>query len=222
MSKIETNSIMGVSGEGSSPITLSGNTATLNSGVTIPASIGASVVYLESTSGTAASEIKFENKFTDTSYFQYILELHIKPTTDDRHIVAQLGYGGASTTWITSSYRTSITESYYNGTSSSFQARSDANYAFYTTGVGAGASEPGVNGTYYLIQPYVTGRYKMHRYRALKYEGNNYLINQSAGTTWVGGTNAITAIKFFAYDYTGGGSHGNVTGEIRMYGLKGS
>ena len=37
-----------------------------------------------------------------------------------------------------------------------------------------------------------------------------------------GGTNAITAMKFFAYDYTGGGSHGNVTGEIRMYGLKGS
>ena len=39
MSKIETNSIMGVSGEGSSPITLSGNTATLGSGVTFPAGI---------------------------------------------------------------------------------------------------------------------------------------------------------------------------------------
>ena len=33
MSKIETNSIMGVSGEGSSPITLSGNTATLGDSV---------------------------------------------------------------------------------------------------------------------------------------------------------------------------------------------
>ena len=37
MSKIETNSIMGVSGEGSSPITLSGNTATLSgTGVNFP------------------------------------------------------------------------------------------------------------------------------------------------------------------------------------------
>ena len=35
MSKIETNSIMGVSGEGSSPITLSGNTATLDSSVSV-------------------------------------------------------------------------------------------------------------------------------------------------------------------------------------------
>ena len=37
MSKIETNSIMGVSGEGSSPITLSGNTATLGSTTSFPA-----------------------------------------------------------------------------------------------------------------------------------------------------------------------------------------
>ncbi len=41
MSKIETNSIMGVSGEGSSPITLSGNTATLGSGSTVSGTIAA-------------------------------------------------------------------------------------------------------------------------------------------------------------------------------------
>ena len=208
--------------DGATVLSKSGTTVSVDSGVTVPASIGASLVYLESTSGTAVSELKFENKFSDTSYFQFMLELHIKPTTDDRHIVGQLGYGGSSTTWITSSYRTSISETYYNGTASGVHQRNDSTYAFYTTGVGADADEPGVNGTFYLIQPYVTGRFKMHHYRALKYEGNDYLINQSAGTTWVGGTNAITAMKFFAYDYTGGGSHGNVSGEIRMYGLKGS
>ncbi len=193
----------------------------ITSNVTVPASVGASVVYLESTSGTAVSEIKFENKFTDTSYLQFMLELHIKPTTDDRHIVGQLGYGGSSTTWITSSYRTSINETYY-GSSGNEHYRNVGGYAFYTTGVGSATTDAGVNGTFYLIQPYVTGRYKLHRYNAQKWEQNDHISNQSAGTIWYGGTDAITAMKFFAYDYTGGGSHGNITGEIRMYGLKGS
>jgi hypothetical protein len=225
-STLKVDNIVGTSGS-TAPITLSGDTATLGSGVTIasgvvtPASIGVSLVYLESTSGTAVSEIKFENKFTDTSYLQYILEFHFKPTIDDRHIVGQFGYGGSSTTWITGSYRTSIDETHYNGTTSGGSNRSDSTYAFYTTGVGADADEPGVNGTFYLIQPYVTGRFKMHHYHAVKYEQNDYLINQSAGTTWVGGTSAITAMKFFAYDYSGN-NHGNITGELRMYALKGS
>ncbi len=211
----------------SAPITLSADTATLGSGVTIasgvvtPASIGVSLVYLESTSGTAVSEIKFENKFTDTSYLQYILEFHFKPTTNDRHIVGQLGYGGSSTTWITGSYRTSINETYY-GASEGEGKRNEPSYAFYTTGVGGAATDAGVNGTFYLIQPYVTGRYKLHRYNAQKWEQNNHISNQSAGTIWYGGTDAITAMKFFAYDYTGGNNHGNITGELRMYALKGS
>lgn len=45
MSKIETNSIMGVSGEGSSPITLSANTATLGSGVNFPAGMIINTTY---------------------------------------------------------------------------------------------------------------------------------------------------------------------------------
>ena len=220
------NANAGISGVGSgtpslgSGSTFSG-TATLSSSSTVPASVGASVVYLESTSGTAVSEIKFENKFTDTSYYHYILELQLKPTTDDRHIVGQLGYGGDSTTWITGSYRTTIAESYH-GSSTGHHARHETSYAFYTTGVGGATTDAGVNGTFYLIQPYVTGRYKLHRYNAQKWEQNDHISNQSAGTIWYGGTNAITAMKFFAYDYTGGGSHGNITGEVRMYALKGS
>ena len=45
-----------------------------------------------------------------------------------------------------------------------------------------------------------------------KFEQNNYLIHQTASSAWVDYPYALTAIKFFAYDYTGGGSHGNVTG----------
>ena len=233
MSQLNVNKITGTTGTTSgAPITLSADTATLGSGVTIasgatiasgvitPVSIGVSLVYLESTSGTAVSEIKFENKFTDTSYLQYILEFHFKPTTDDRHIVGQLGYGGSSTTWITGSYRTSINETWY-GSSGGEHKRNEPSYAFYTTGVGSAATDAGVNGTFYLIQPYVTGRYKMHRYNAQKWEQNNHISNQSAGTIWYGGTDAITAMKFFAYDYSGN-NHGNITGELRMYALKGS
>jgi hypothetical protein len=222
---LKVSNITGQDGGVSPPITLSGDTlsmtATLSSSSTVPASAGGSLVYLESTSGTAVSELKFENKFTDTSYLQYILEFHFKPTTDDRHIVGQFGHGGSSTTWITGSYRTTIAESYHGG-STGHHARQEVSHAFYTTGVGNATTDPGVNGTFYLIQPYVTGRYKMHRYNAQKWEQNDHLSNQSAGTIWYGGTNAITAMKFFAHDYTGGGNHGNITGELRMYALKGS
>ena len=83
---------------------------TIASGVNIPASIGGSLVLVSTTSGTGVSELKFENTFNDTSIYKYIIEADLLPTTDDRHIVAQFGYGGASTTWITSNYRTILIE----------------------------------------------------------------------------------------------------------------
>ena len=193
----------------------------LGSSVVVPASIGGSLVYLESTSGTNVSSIAFENKFSSTDYIQYIIEFQFKPTTDDRHIHAEIGTGGASTSYKTGSYRTVATESYYGG-SNNLHHRTASGIAMISTGVGSSTTDGGIVGTYYLIQPYNTTRYKMNRYNLQKWEQNDHLSNGSGGSIWYGGTDAITAIKFFAFDYTGGGSHGNITGEARMYGLKAS
>ena len=195
--------------------TLSSSAVSLSSDVTVPASIGGSLVYLESTSGTDVASIAFENKFTSTDYIQYVIEFYFKPVTDDKHIVAQLGIGGGSTNYITSNYRTVITESYY-GSSNNIHHRVEDTFAVLTTGVGNAGSDGGVVGTFYLIQPYVTGRKKLFRYNAQKWEQNDHMVNQTAGTTWTGGTDAITAIKFYAH------ASSNITGEMRMYGLKAS
>ena len=48
--------------DGATILSKSGTTVSVDSGVTVPASVGASVVYLESTSGTAVSEIKFSDR----------------------------------------------------------------------------------------------------------------------------------------------------------------
>ena len=222
------NANAGISGVGSgtpslgSGSTFSG-TATLSSSSTVPASIGGSLVLVSTSSGTDASEIKFENTFNDTSIYKYIIEADLLPTTDDRHIVAQFGYGGASTTWITSNYRTILIETNYNGSVSANPfKRAEASYAVYLTGTGGVSTDPGAQITLDIVNPHNTTKLKMWRYVASKWEQNNYLIHQTASSAWASGSNAFTAIKFFAYDYTGGGSHGNITGEIRMYGLKGS
>ena len=186
---------------------------TLGSSVVVPASIGGSLVYLESTSGTNVASIAFENKFTSTDYLTYIIEFNFKPTSDSVHFHGQLGYGGSSTTWITSDYLTSINESYY-GSSTGEHSRETGLYTIYATNVGNNTIDGGVIGTFFLQEPYNTTRYKMHRYNLQKWEENDHIANQSAGSVWKGG-NAITAIRFkFA--------SGNITGTARMYGLKAS
>ena len=195
----------------------------ITSNVTVPASIGGSLVLVSTTSGTGVSELKFENTFNDTSIYKYIIEADLLPTTDDRHIVAQFGYGGASTTWITSNYRTILIETNYNGSASAAPFRRTAtDYAVYLTGTGGVTTDPGAHITLDIVDPHNTTKLKMWRYVASKWEQNNYLIHQTASSAWSSNSYALTAIKFFAYDYTGGGSHGNVTGAIRLYGLKGS
>ena len=72
MSKIETNSIMGVSGEGSSPITLSGNTATLNTGILGDSVVMSNKYYLQLTSpgyGSFTSGEMINNSGTSNPYF---------------------------------------------------------------------------------------------------------------------------------------------------------
>ena len=49
-----------------------------------------------------------------------------------------------------------------------------------------------------------------------------YFLGRKWISSWVGGTNAFTAIKFYSHDYSGGGSHGGINGEVKLYGLKGS
>ena len=207
--------------DSSANVTIGNLTATLSSTSTVPASVGGSLVYLESVTGTNVASIAFENKFTSTDYIHYVIEFQFKPTTDDRHIHAVIGTGGGSTSYKTSSYRTVTTESFY-GSSNNIQRRTDDLVAMISTGVGNSTTDGGVVGTYYLIQPYNTTRYKMNRYNLQKWEQNDHLGNQSGGSIWYGGTDAITAIKFLPHDYSGGGSHGNITGEARMYGLKAS
>ena len=50
----------------------SGTTVSVDSGGTVPASIGASLVYLESTSGTAVSELKFENNCLKGIFIEFL------------------------------------------------------------------------------------------------------------------------------------------------------
>ena len=196
----------------------------ITSNVTVPASIGGSLVLVSTSSGTDVSELKFENTFNDTSIYKYVIEADLRPTTDDRHIVARFGYGGASTTWINSAYRTIIIETNYNGsTSASPFKRANTGYAVYLTGVGGVTTDAGAHITLDIVDPYNTTKLKMWRYVASKLEQNNYWIHQTATSAWVDYPYALTAIKFLAHDYGSATSGPNtITGAIRLYGLKGS
>ena len=205
--------------------TTSGNGVTID-GVNIkdsqvPAAAGSSLVYLTTVSATNQTSIAIENNFNNTDYYSYTVEGFIIPVTDDRHILCYIGHGGSSTTWITSSYRTVSTKVYY-GASNGTGTVTDSSNAFADTGIGANSTDAGVFITYTLTKPYEATRYKLNRYTSAAWEQNDHIKTQYGGSIWYGGSNAITAIKFQAYDYTGGGSHGNVTGELRLYGLKAS
>ena len=89
------------------------------------------------------------------------------------------------------------------------------------TGTGGSSTDAGAYVTMNIPRPYESSRYKMWEYKASKQEQNDYFIHQSGISSWVGGTNAFTAIKFYAHDYSGGGSHGGINGEVKLYGLKG-
>ena len=195
---------------------------TMNPGGTAPewATVdSAALVHLTTVTATDQSSIAIENNFNNTDYYSYIVEGYLKPTTDDRHIYGELGYGGISTTWITSSYRTSIWRTYY-GSSSGTHHVTLTTIAFKTSNIGSASSDPGLVITFEIPKPYNTTQYKLCSMRYQSWEANNHIKDGIGGTTWEGGANAITAIKFYAHDWSGGGSHGNVTGELRLYGLK--
>ena len=210
--------------DGATVLSKSGTTVSVDSGVTVPASIGASLVFISSTSSTSnASELKFENTFNDTSYYKYVVEAFLYPETNDRHIRMQLGYGGSSTTWITGSYRTIVVETNFNGSADATPFdRSSTDAGMELQGTGGSSTDAGAYVTMNIPRPYESSRYKMWEFKASKQEQNDYFIHQSGISSWVGGTNAFTAIKFYAHDYSGGGSHGGINGEVKLYGLKGS
>ena len=73
MSRLNVDKITGATGTASgAPITLSGDTATLGSSVTVPASVGASLVLLNTTTiSTAVAGVSFDSSLITTTYNAY-------------------------------------------------------------------------------------------------------------------------------------------------------
>ena len=157
---------------------------------------------------------------TSTDYNYYKIYGGFLPVSDSKHIHARWGYGGGSTTYLDASeYVNTGYKSYSNGSTSSSAAHSGLwSYGFYATNVGNASTDPGVHFEYTFHKPWLTnGSRKTASYTYMKYEGNDYIINNNASvfnqaTALL--TQGITAIKFYASDSV------NITGQMQLYGLK--
>ena len=108
MSRLNVDKITGATGTASgAPITLSGDTATLGSSVTVPASIGASLVLLNTTTiSTAVTAVSFDNTLITTTYNAYKIVLQgLSSQADDFDAEAEFSNNnGTSSITFKSSY----------------------------------------------------------------------------------------------------------------------
>ena len=140
MSRLNVDKLTGATGTASgAPITLSGDTVTLGSSVTVPASIGGSEILLNThtADGTSATlEVDLTQYTTfDTYKFRFVDWI---PASDDKNFYMRVGTSSSS---VTTGYRTAGPQGYYNGSSGNVSYFTSGDYIIWAGAIGSQAHE---------------------------------------------------------------------------------
>ena len=207
---IKVNNIVGTTGT-TAPITLSGDTATLGSGVTIPASIGASMHFISKSTASSSASIEFTNLGNHSSFKDLVFVLNgLTPATDDVEFRSQVAISGTS--YLTSNYYYVLTRAYTNHSSTN-------NDSYGTSSAILRVQFCGNDG-------HLSGKLTLYGHQNTTYrkslmgdisawiESGYINTNHCGGWYHASSSDEITAIKFFY-------SSGNIaSGSIAMYGIK--
>ena len=216
-STLKVNNIVGTSGT-SAPITLSGDTATLGSGVT-----GSAVPMHFISKGTASNSeyIEFSDLSNHSSFKNlYFIFNHVLPATNSDNFRSQIAISGTS--YKTSNYLSISHDNYSDGTTHANSSGGSTGAAlFHIGGVGNtqtdgddGESDFGVTGNMTLFSPNESVKYHCSSTDFIfQYPSGNVARSNTVGKFYENNS-PITAIKFFYVS-------GNITsGTIAMYGIK--
>lgn len=184
--------------------------------ITAPATSGGDMVLVgQHSTSSNLSILKIEDNFQDTSYFSYKIIGHVTPTAEAT-LTGEFGYGGGSTSYLSSNNKFLSDLHKYNGSTHVDEKTQSSSSLFSVVSAGSASTDGGVFFEVDIVQPYEAVRYKMARVFVQVFQGNDYISNYTGA--WMnngsGGENAITAFKC---SFTSG----SINGDIRLYGIKG-
>jgi len=219
MSRINVDKITGKTGTASgAPITLSGDTATLGSGVT-----GSAVPMHFISKGTASNSeyIEFSDLSNHSSFKNlYFIFNHVLPATNSDNFRSQIAISGTS--YKTSNYLSISHDNYSDGsTHANSSGGSTGGALFHIGGVGNtqtdgndGESDFGITGSMTLFSPNESVKYHCSSTDFIFQYPSGYVARSNTVGKFYENNSPITAIKFFYVS-------GNITsGTIAMYGIK--
>jgi hypothetical protein len=184
-----------------------GHTVTGDGGLIPSTSVtGLGLVWLATNSPSAASTSSFDNVFTG-AYENYLVQIDVAESAANAQLQGRLRVSGADSS--SSSYYSEIVTT----TSASSGAAAAANTWIITSAPGAGVTNTDVHLTLFVYRPQIADETLMSGFGAFRFSTpgfRGYLVG--------GGYNATTQ-----YDgCTIFPSSGNITGTIRVYGLRDS
>jgi|TARA_S200002703_G_C3751218_1_gene231134 hypothetical protein len=193
--------------------TLSSSAVTLSSDVTVPASVGSSMVFLEKFTASS-TPLKIFNLDSFTSYNTYVFSLNaILPATDDSTFTIQVGTSSSSFFSSAGDYRFTSSHPYYNGSTSGGPFVDSASASLVIApGMGNNA-EYGISGTIRIFNPISSTVKTSTRGELVSLNSGEYVQARSFASYRLATTDDAY-IKFYF-------SSGNIaSGTITLYGLK--
>ena len=199
-SELFVDNITGKTGtSGSAPITLSGDTVTLGSSATVPASVGSSMVLIKTiTSSAGDTEILFQHGSNgvviDSTYINYkILVTGLTVTTDSKHVYLNIGNSSGYDT----ANRGGINYWYDNGSSRGANGTHlDRGYTWDTRDTMHNDSTNGGLQGYFNFYNLTSANHATHTTFQVTYlAANGYYYGYDGGSTTVDAT-AFDRIKF--------------------------
>ena len=219
-SELFVDNITGKTGtSGSAPITLSGDTATLGSSVTVPASVGSSMVLIKTiTTSNGDTEILLQNNSNgvtiDSTYTNYMLVLEgVVVTTDGKHVYMQVGNSAG----YDNACRGGFSYWYDNGTAQGTSGNNTSRSYYWNSGLNAlhnNTSDGGLAGTFMLYNV-SDAVYATHCTFQLVYYGTNGYNYGLSGSTTTVNQYAVDRIKF-----TTNSDSFQAGAKVSLYGIK--
>tara|TARA_R100001594_G_scaffold109706_1_gene144441 strand:+ start:2032 stop:2679 length:648 start_codon:yes stop_codon:yes gene_type:complete len=193
--------------------TLSSSAVTLSSDVTVPASVGSSMVFLEKFTASSTTG-KIFNLDSFTSYNTYVFSLNaLLPATDNVSFTIQVGTSSDSFFDSGSDYRFVSSHPYYDGSTSGGPFIDTATGSLVIAPNQGNNAEYGISGTIKIFNPTSSSSKTSTRGELVALNNSEY-VQPRAFAGYRLATTDDAYIKFYF-------SSGNIaSGTITLYGLK--
>ena len=191
--------------------TLSNSAVTLHTDVTVPASVGSSMVFLEKFTASNTTE-KIFNLDSFTIYNTYVLKLNALIPVSDSNLLIELGTSSSSFHTSSSDYQWASTHTYWNGTSGGTSVTNGGTSFIEYDNQGNNAGF-GVSGTINLFNPTNSSIKTSLKAEVVSFNINEYTQSRNSSSYRM----ASTDDAYVKFKY----SSGNIaSGTITLYGIK--